>query len=126
MVRLGMVNRVLDCRDVPMICEPAFRKPRYFHTPAPTKEATERGLALSISAKREDRTCTLLLITPKGHDIIRSGFRKPIEPPMRTDRNRAVVARLHVAGKSPAEIVSLTTIPKRTVFRYLKAIRHSA
>lgn len=124
--RLRMVNRVLDYRDVPMICEPALRKPRYFHTPAPTKEATERGLALSISGKRQGRTYTLLLITPKGQDAVRTAFRKPAEPPKRTDKNREVIARLHDAGSSPAQIVAITAIPRRTVFRYLKAIRQAA
>lgn len=126
MERLGMVNRVLDYREVPMVCEPAFRKPRYFHTPAPTKNATEQGLALSIKAKRDYRTYRILLIAPQGQDAIRAAFRKPVKPPKRTDRNKEVIARLHNAGRSPAEIVSLAAIPKRTVFRYLKAIRQAA
>jgi DNA-binding CsgD family transcriptional regulator len=123
MERQGLVNRVLDVKEVPMVSDPAFRKPRYFHTPQVRKEAVADGLVITIKVQRKR---DLILITPKGQDLLRERLNERRKPISKHEERRKTIVALAAEGKTAAQIAGLTQLPRSTVFRHLKEIRQAA
>jgi len=123
MERQGLVNRVLDVKEVPMVCDPALRKPRYFHTPQVTHEAVADGLVIAIKVQRRR---DLILITPKGRDLLREALGDGPTAISKPKKTRRTIMALAGDGKTASEIINQTRLPRSTVFRHLKEIRKAA
>lgn len=123
MERQGLVNRMLDFKEVPMICNPLVRKPRYFHTPAVTDWAVEEGLALEIPTERRQK---LILITPKGQERLKEAIANKEPSGPKVEPKRQTIQALARGGKTASDIVNLTGFPRSTVFRHLKELQEAA
>lgn len=124
MDRLGLVQRVLDYREVPMVCMPAVRKPRYFLTPAVTRCGIEAGLVVPIETYRDDALRAIILITPRGQEKLRQAAGGKSETAQsKPDERRKAIEKLMRAGHSQVEIVRFTQLPRQTVFRHVRALR---
>lgn len=131
MEQRGLVHRVLTCKYVPMICHSDYRKPYYYHTPEATPEAVRAGLVAQITgqwgAGRKGALRLMILVTPEGQRLMQSLFSTPTDTPVKAKLvRRESVERLHRQGRTPSEIVSMTGISRRTVFRHLGEIRKAA
>lgn len=123
MERLGLVHRVLDYKEIEMICDPRLKKPQYFHTPMVTATAAKDGLALAILTERNRK---FILITRKGQDLLTEAVVGNAPPQKTTQRRRQTILTLVNEGKSAAEIINLSGLPRSTVFRHLKELREAA
>ncbi len=133
MEQRGIVHRVLTWKDVPMLCNPVFRKPYYYRTPEAAPSAVRAGLVVQIKGRWGEggrgMTRVMILITPKGQEVLRQAFFTPTASPPTTPRHyqrRERIDRLHRAGRTASEIVQLTGIPRRTVFRHLGELQKAA
>ncbi|MDQ1196367.1 winged helix-turn-helix domain-containing protein [Agrobacterium sp. SORGH_AS 787] len=132
MEQCGIVDRVLTRKEVPMQCNPFFRKPDYYRTPVAAPAAVRAGLVVQIVG-RWGKGGTgiprpLILVTSKGQDFVRQVFAQTTdlaEVPGHRIR-RESITRLHREGRGASEIVRLTGIPRRTVFRHLGELRKAA
>ncbi|UWU21089.1 hypothetical protein N2601_17855 [Rhizobium sp. CB3060] len=124
MERLQLVHRVLDFREVPMIIDPALRKPRYFQTPEASPKGIEKGLVIPIETHLGGgQFRTMIVITPQGQALLGRAGRNEKRPEKKIDQKRCLIEELMAAGHRQAEIVRMTSFPKQTVSRYVKAIR---
>ena len=124
--RLGIVQRVLACKDVAMITAPELVKPLYYHTPEVTRHAVERNLAIPIKTVRSNAVQELILITRQGQHLVQDAANTPNVPRRRVDRRRAAIGHLLRQGLSQAEIVKRTSLPKQTVSRHVRTLRRAA
>ena len=123
LVGIGAVQRVLDHREVPMVCMPAVRKPRYFLTPEATRSGIEDGLVIPVAVYRDGALRGVILITPWGQERLRPIAGIESETPRRgPEERRIVIEKLMRAGHSQAEIVRLTQLPRQTVSRHVRAL----
>lgn len=117
----GAVVRVLRADEVPMICDPCQTKPRYYHTPAVTREGVEDGLVIPISVSHRGKRVPCILITPQGQEKVRQQLRG--EAPQKLGKvavKQEMIGRLLEAGYSQASIARETGLPKQTVSRIAK------
>lgn len=132
MEQRGIVHRVLAWKDVPMICNPVLRKPYYYRTPEAAMSAIRAGLVVPIEGRWGEGGTGILrpmiLITPKGQKLIQKTFAPTTEVPEAAAYRlrRESINRLHRDGRGVSEIVRLTGIPRRTVFRHLGELRKAA
>lgn len=130
MERHDLVHRVLTWKLRPMICNPGHRKPNYYLTPEATPAALQAGLLAQIigqwGAGRTGSLRPMILVTPEGQRIVRVAFSLPVKPTNAIHARRKSVEHLHRQGRTPAEIISMTGIARRTVFRHLGEIRKAA
>ncbi len=133
MEQCRIVHRVLTWKDVPMFCNPVLRKPDYYRTPEAALSAIRAGLVVQIKGRWGEggrgMTRVMILITPKGQEVMRQAFFTPTASSPTTPRHhqrRERIDRLHRAGRTAAEIVQLTGIPRRTVFRHLGELQKAA
>lgn len=128
MAELGMVCLVLAWKWVPCIVCSAVRKPEYFHTPAVAATALEDGYVIPITGKWGQHgdggaERTVSLITAAGQRRLRLALPPQKKAKSAPDRRRSAIAALVAEGKSPGEIMVLTGIPRRTVYRLLEEAR---
>lgn len=123
MVFLKMVHRVLDHREVPMISQPAARKPIYFLTPKATRYGIEEGFVIPIKAGRDLRLREVLLITPEGQGRLRDAVWRVVVPQSRAKSRRSAIMGLLGVGYCQADIAKMTGIPRQTVSRLVRAGR---
>lgn len=115
-----------------MQCNPFFRKPDYYRTPVAAPAAVRAGLVVQIVGRWGEGGTgiprPLILVTSKGQDFIRQAFAQTTDLPEGPGHRirRESIARLHREGRSASEIVRLTGIPRRTVFRHLGELRKAA
>jgi len=132
MEQRGLVHRVLTWKEIPMRCNPFFRRPEYYRSPEATPTAIRAGLVVQIVGRWGERGTgiprPMILITPKGQELIRKTFASTTEVPEAAPYRlrRESINRLHREGRSASEIVRLTGIPRRTVFRHLGELRKAA
>lgn len=131
MEQRGLVHRVLTWKNVPMICHPGHRRPYYYRTPEATPTAIRAGLVAQIAgqwgAGRTGALRLMILATPEGQRLIQSLFSTPTDAPVKAKLiRRDSIERLHRQGRTPSEIVSMTGISRRTVFRHLGEVRKAA
>lgn len=130
MERIGLVHRVLTWKEVPLWSNPLLRKPDYYRTPEATPAAIRAGSVVQIKGRwgigRRGSLRSMILVTPEGQRIVRAAFSLPVKPTNAVHARRESVERLHRQGRTPAEIVSMTGIARRTVFRHLGEIRKAA
>ena len=128
---LGCVQRVLRWHNVPMICDPRgfLVKPSYYHAPEVTRHGLEAGLAVPLVMVRNGVEMCLVLITPEGQGAVRERLATKAGKPAtlsKADARRGEVGRLMAAGRSQAEIVRETGIPKQTVSRICAGLKEEA
>ncbi|MER9852578.1 MULTISPECIES: winged helix-turn-helix domain-containing protein [unclassified Mesorhizobium] len=127
LVRLGLVHRVLACKDVPMVKVPEFVKPQYYHTPELTRYAVKANLAIPIKMVRNGVVKEVILVTRRGQLLVENAIKKSARAPVRNvDRRRASIAHLLRQGHSQAEISRRTSLPKQTVSRHVRSLRDAA
>ena len=132
MERLGLVQRVIRWKEVPMVLAPLRRKPRYFMSPETVPAAVDACLVIPKTAPDSGGVRrTMILVTPEGQEVVRKSLIVAEEcdgdkPVSKTAIGRAEVALLHREGKAVSEIVSATGLSRRTVFRRLHGIRNAA
>lgn len=73
---LGVVHRVLDWKDVPMLTAPAVTKPEYFHRHTFTPWALAENYGVIVRARD---TLATELLTPKGQAFVRESLSGPRE-----------------------------------------------
>lgn len=127
----GFVERVLAWKGVPMICARHHYKPRYFMTPQVAHGAVENGHLIPVRFRMgEGKPHTMILVTPEGRIAVQAACGRA-EDHTATSSGKAKIQRetvlnLHRGGMSPSEIVSISGISRRTVFRRLHELRHAA
>lgn len=130
MERDGLVHRVLTWKEVPLWSNPFLRKPDYYRTPEAAPAAIRAGWVVQIKGRwgtgRKGPLRSMILVTPKGQCMVRGAFLLPVKPTSAIHSRRESVERLHRQGRTPTEIVSMTGIARRTVFRHLGEIRRAA
>ncbi|MCJ7995246.1 hypothetical protein J5N58_12225 [Rhizobium cremeum] len=133
MEQCGIVHRVLAWKDVPMLCNPVLRKPVYYRTPEAAPAAIRAGLVVQIKGRWGEggrgMVRAMILITPKGQQVLRQALITPTASPPTIPmhhQRRERIDRLHRAGRTASEIIQLTGIPRRTVFRDLATLRRAA
>lgn len=130
MEALGLVDRVLTWKMVPMILFDEARKPQYYHTPEATDHALAKGLLVQVKGRwwKGGRGCprTMVLITPKGREVLERAYVPVPQVVPHYRQRREWISSLIEEGRSASEIVRITGIPKRTVFRHLAVTRQAA
>lgn len=130
MERAGLVHRVLSWKDVPMLTNPALRRPQYFKTPAAIPSAIAAGFLVPIPSRRRGAIAEMILVTPKGLAMLEGEWRKEKDTEARTltrtEARRMTVHQLMQQGRSQSEIVRRTAIPKQTVSRIVRQIKSAA
>ena len=132
MERCGLVDRVLTRKEIPMQCNPFLRKPAYYLTPEATSAAIQAGLVFQIVGRWGEGGTgiprPMILITPEGQGLVLNSVARMTEgSEVAAYRvRRESINRLHRDGRSASEIVRLTGIPRRTVFRHLGELRKAA
>ncbi|MER8645083.1 hypothetical protein [Mesorhizobium sp. M1252] len=124
--RLGILQRVLACKDVPTITAPELVKPLYYHTPEVTRQAVEANLAVPIKMVRSEAVKELILITQRGQLLVEHAVNRGSVPQRSVDSRRAAIGHLLRQGHSQAEIVRRTSLPKQTVSRHVRTLRSAA
>lgn len=130
MERVGIVHRVLSWKDIPMLANPALRRPQYFETPVAIPSAIAGGFLIPIPMRERGAVSEMILVTPKGLAMLEDELRKEkaaeARPPTRPEARRRTVHRLFQQGRSQSEIVRKTGIPKQTVSRIVGQIKSAA
>ena len=124
METLGTVHRVLDIRQVPMVCAPELQKPRYDRKPEATCWAVEEGYRIPIKVNRsvgmEVKRISMILITPEGQRYVTQRFGK------KAGKAGQIVGHLFSEGKSQAEIVQLTGYTQQLVSYHTRRLQKAA
>ncbi|WP_313031156.1 hypothetical protein [Brucella sp.] len=124
MKHLGMVVYILDYRNVPMVRDAAFQKPRYFHTPDASQSAVKNNLVVPIKVRRKGGFGRFLLVTPLGQKFLRKAVTCGPSQEKAVDTRRKIVASLRCEGLTIREIIERTSFSRRSVLRHMKMIKH--
>ena len=122
---LGWVNRVLSVENIPMICAPDLRKPRYSRRPEATRRAIEGGYCIPITVSRSvgnEERINMILITPDGQKLLSTRL-SHVRP---EGKARDIVKRLLREGHSQAAIVELTGYSQQSVSYHFRRFQSAA
>ncbi|MBZ9753684.1 hypothetical protein LB524_00145 [Mesorhizobium sp. ESP6-5] len=119
----GVLDRLIDWDNVPMVSNPAVTKPDYYARHVASRAAMQGGFAVSFPMTRKGSKFTMTVLTPAGLGCLAEWVDERRAAGSQKAKVRKTVAHLVESGHRQAEIVRLTGYSKQLVSYHLKALR---